>query len=81
MAQVLRIRGFTAQVRKDLLNAMLRGIDVESGQEALRTVGHLLRFAAQLDMWMTSESRVSTYVDAFLQAEARAIAAACPTRS
>ncbi len=81
MAQVLRIRGFTAQVRSDLLNAMLRGVDVESGQEALRTVGHLLRFAAQLDMWMTSESRVSTYVDAFLQAEERALAASSPTRS
>jgi hypothetical protein len=35
-------------------------------------IGHLVRFLAQLDMWMTREADVGAYVDLFAEAEAAA---------
>ena len=69
MADVLRQRGFTAEVTSDLLNAWCRGVDVASGLDALASVGRLLRFSAQLDLWMTAESQVRELVQTFLAVE------------
>jgi pyruvate,water dikinase len=74
MSRVLRLHRFVTQVNGELLNASCRGIDEQGGAEALVAVGHLLRFSAQLDMWMTSESHVRRYVELFLQAEAKLVA-------
>jgi pyruvate,water dikinase len=69
MAEVLRSRCFTVDATGDLLNAWYRGIDRTTGGEALTMIGHLLRYSAQLDMWMTDERRAKDHVAAFVQAE------------
>jgi hypothetical protein len=38
-------------------------------------IGHLLRYSAQLDMWMTDETRTKDHVAAFVQAEEAACGA------
>jgi pyruvate,water dikinase len=74
VAEVLRLHHFTATVTGDLLNGWCRGLDMETGMEKLATVGHLLRFLAQLDMWMTDETDVKRYVEAFVEVEAAVVA-------
>jgi hypothetical protein len=37
-------------------------------------IGHLVRFLAQLDMWMTQEAQVKEYLHAFMAAEEAALA-------
>jgi uncharacterized membrane protein YfcA len=74
MAEVLRLHRFTATVQGDLLNGWRRGVDVATGLEDLTTLGHLLRCSAQLDMWMADENQVRRYVEAFVAAEAQAVA-------
>jgi hypothetical protein len=44
------------------------------GADKLAMIGHLLRFLARLDMWMTDEAHVKRYLDAFVEAEAAALA-------
>jgi hypothetical protein len=70
VAEVLRLHQFTATVTGDLLNGWCRGLDIATGMDKLATIGHLLRFLAQLDMWMTGETDVKRYVEAFVEAEA-----------
>lgn len=78
MAEVLRLRCFTVDVTGDVLNAWYRGIDRATGADALTMIGHLLRYSAQLDMWMTDERRTKDDVAAFVQAEEAACeATAC----
>jgi pyruvate,water dikinase len=74
MAEVLRLHLFTATVEGDLLNGWRRGIDIATGIEKLAVLGHLLRFSAQLDMWMDDESKVKQYIEAFVEAERTAMA-------
>jgi pyruvate,water dikinase len=66
MAEVLRRHHFTVTVTGDLLNAWYRGLDRGTGAEALTMIGHLLRFSAQLDMWIKNETEMRQYVDAFV---------------
>jgi pyruvate, water dikinase len=75
MAEVLRLHLFTANVQGDLLNAWRRGIDIATGIDKLTVLGHLLRFSAQLDMWIDDESKVKRYVEAFIEAEGAALLA------
>jgi pyruvate,water dikinase len=72
MAEVLRLRQFRVTIEGDLLNGWCRGIDVTTGGERLMMLGHLLRFSAQLDMWLDDEAQVRRYVEAFVEAEAAA---------
>jgi pyruvate, water dikinase len=81
LADVLRQHHFTVSVTGDLVDGWLRGIDAASGTDQLAMIGHLVRFLAQLDMWMTREAQVKEYVEAFREAEAAARAATAPTRS
>ncbi|HEY6100084.1 MAG TPA: PEP/pyruvate-binding domain-containing protein, partial [Anaeromyxobacter sp.] len=74
-AEVLRLRHFTVSVTGDLMNAWIRGVDREAGGDALAAVGRLLRFLAQLDLWMTGPADVKRFVEAFAEAEAAALAA------
>ncbi len=69
MAEVLRRHHFTVTVTGDLLNAWYRGLDQGTGAEALTMIGHLLRFSAQLDMWIKDETEMRQYVDAFVHSE------------
>jgi len=73
-AEVLRLHHFSVSVRGDLLTGWVRGIDGATGAEKLAMIGHLLRFLARLDMWMTDEAHVKRYLDAFVEAEAAALA-------
>ena len=71
MAEVLRRNHFTVTVTGDLLNAWYRGLDQGTGAEALTMIGHLLRFSAQLDMFIKNETEMRQYVDAFVSSERR----------
>jgi pyruvate,water dikinase len=71
-AEVLRLHHFAVSVRGDLLTGWVRGIDRATGAEKLAMIGHLLRFLARLDMWMTDEAQVKRYLDAFVEAQAAA---------
>jgi pyruvate,water dikinase len=73
-AEILREHDFTATVTGDLMNAWMRGMDRETGAARLATIGRLLRFLGRLDMWMTHEAQVKERVDAFMEAEAAALA-------
>ncbi|MGD0267070.1 MAG: TIGR02186 family protein [Candidatus Methylomirabilota bacterium] len=75
VAEVLRLHHFTVNVTGDLLNGWARGLDLVTGLDKLATIGHLLRFLAQLDMLMTDEAHVKRYVATFVEAEAAALAA------
>jgi pyruvate,water dikinase len=75
-AEILRRRGFSSMVTNDLTNGWMAGIDRATGDEALRTIGHLLRFLSRLDMWMTEEADVRRRVEEFEDAEAVAERAA-----
>ncbi len=66
MAEVLRRHHFTVTVTGDLLNAWYRGLDQGTGAEALTMIGQLLRFSAQLDMFIKNETEMRQYVDAFV---------------
>ncbi len=76
MAEVLRLHRFTTSVIDDTLTAWTRGIDRDTGAERLATIGRLLRFSAQLDLWMTDLAHVKAFVAAFVEAEARTAAVA-----
>ncbi len=73
MADVLRLHDFTVSTTGDLLNAWCRGVDQATAASELTMIGHLLRFSAQLDMWMSSETDVREYVRAFVEAEDAAL--------
>ena len=75
VGEVLRLHHFTVSVTGDLLNGWVRGLDRTTGTEKLAMIGHLLRFLAQLDMWMTDEAQVKRYVEAFVESEAVALTA------
>jgi pyruvate,water dikinase len=75
VGEVLRLHHFSVRVTGDLVNGWMRGIDVETGTDQLAMIGHLVRFLAQLDMWMTREAHVKAYLEAFVDAEAAALAA------
>jgi pyruvate, water dikinase len=75
VAEVLRLHHFAVRVTGDLVNGWVRGIDVETGSDQLAMIGHLVRFLAQLDMWMTREAHVKQYLEAFVEAETAALAA------
>jgi pyruvate,water dikinase len=75
MAEVLRLHHFTVSVTGDLLNAWVRGVDLGTGTTALTMIGHLLRFSAQLDLWMDDPAETKAYVAAFIEAEEAALAA------
>jgi pyruvate, water dikinase len=81
VAEVLRQHHFTVSVTGDLVNGWVRGIDVASGTDQLAMIGHLVRFLAQLDMWMTREAHVKEYVLTFGKAESAARAASKGTTS
>jgi len=74
-AEVLRRHHFTVNVTGDVLNGWVRGLDCAMGVDKLAMLGHLLRFLARLDMWMTDERHVKQYVETFAEAEAAALAA------
>jgi pyruvate,water dikinase len=74
VGEVLRRHHLEVRVTGDLVNGWVRGIDVETGIAQLAMIGHLIRFLAQLDMWMTQEAHVREYVGAFEGAEAAALA-------
>jgi pyruvate,water dikinase len=74
MAEVLRLHRFTVSVTGDLLNAWVRGFDLAIGARELTTIGHLLRFSAQLDLWMEDPAETKEYVAAFVEAEEAALA-------
>ncbi len=68
-AEILKLHGFSTAVTGDLMNAWVAAIDRDTGAAALATVGHLLRFIARLDMWMTEEADVPRRVRSFVDAE------------
>ena len=72
MAEVLRRHHFTVNVTGDLLNGWIGGLDIRTGAEKLAMIGHLLRFIAQLDMWMAAEAHMRQYIEAFMEAEVEA---------
>ncbi len=74
VAEVLRSHHFTVNVTGDLVNGWVRGLDRKTGLEKLRTIGHLLRFSALLDMAITSEAHMKSYVAAFVAAERQRLA-------
>jgi pyruvate,water dikinase len=69
IAEVLRLHRFTVSITEDILNGWCRGIDQATGSRRLATLGRLLRFSAQLDLWMTDRSQVQRYVAAFIEWE------------
>jgi pyruvate,water dikinase len=69
-AEILRLHRFSTTVTGDLMNGWIGGLDRATGTEALATIGHLLRFIARLDMWMTEEADVERRVRAFVDGEA-----------
>jgi pyruvate,water dikinase len=73
-AEILRLHHFTVSVTGELMNGWVRGIDRGTGARELATIGRLLRFLARLDMWMTEEADVKRRVEAFMDAEAAALA-------
>lgn len=74
VAEVLRMHHFTVNVAGDLVNGWVRGLDLTTGVEKLTTIGHLLRFSALLDISITSEAHMKSYVAAFVEAERRRLA-------
>jgi pyruvate,water dikinase len=72
VAAVLRQHHFAVHVAGDLVNGWARGIDIATGTSQLEMIGRLLRFLAQLDMYMTREMHVKEYVDTFMGMEAAA---------
>jgi pyruvate,water dikinase len=75
VAKVLKLNQFAVNVTGDLCNGWIRGLDRDSGGDKLAMIGHLLRFLARLDVWMSDNSDVKTYTDAFVEAESAAQAA------
>jgi pyruvate,water dikinase len=75
VAGVLRLHHFAVHVAGDLVNGWARGVDIATGTDQLAMIGRLLRFLAQLDMYMTREANVKEYVDAFMKAEDAALSA------
>jgi pyruvate,water dikinase len=75
-AEILKLHGFSTAVTGDLMNGWIAAIDRPAGAAALATIGHLLRFIARLDMWMTEEADVRRRVQSFVDAEALAATAA-----
>ena len=73
-ADILREHDFTATVTGDLMNGWMRGMDRDTGAARLATIGRLLRYLGRLDMWMTGEAQIKERVDAFMAAEAAALA-------
>jgi pyruvate,water dikinase len=69
VAEVLRLHHFTVNVAGDLVNGWIRGLDRTMGVEKLTTIGRLLRFSALLDMSITSEAHMKSYVAAFVEVE------------
>jgi pyruvate,water dikinase len=69
MCEVLRLHRFTATATGDVLTAWCRGVDQATGAEMLAHTGRLLRFSAQLDVLMDSESQVQTFVESFVELE------------
>ena len=78
MAEVLRLHHFSVTVTGDLLNAWSRGLDQATGAEKLTKIGYLLRFSAQLDLWMTDPDQVKKYVATLGEAENLAVAGTTP---
>lgn len=75
VAEILRLHHFSVSLSGDILSGWVRGVDAAAGADELATVGHLLRFLTRLDMVMTDESMVKRYLEAFVEAEAAAMAA------
>ena len=74
-AEILRRNHFSVSVKGDLLTGWVRGLDSAAGAEKLAMIGHLIRYLARLDMWMTERDHVKRYAEAFARAEAEAVAA------
>ena len=75
VAEILQLHHFSVNVTGDLLNGWARGLDPATGSERLAMIGHLIRFLSRLDMFMSDEPQVKQYADAFVEAEAAALAA------
>jgi pyruvate,water dikinase len=75
VAEVLRRHHFSVSVTGDILTGWVRGLDRATGADELAMIGHLLRFLPRLDMAMTDESQVKRHLEAFVEAEAAAMAA------
>ncbi len=72
VGEVLRLHHFTVSIVGDLVNGWIRGVDIATGTRQLAMLGRLMRFLAQLDMWMTREAQVRECVADFTEAEAEA---------
>jgi pyruvate,water dikinase len=73
-AEILQLHHFSVNVTGDLLTGWVRGLDPASGSEKLAMIGHLIRFLSRLDLFMSDETHVKQYADAFVEAEAAALA-------
>jgi pyruvate,water dikinase len=74
-AEILQLHHFSVNITGDLLNGWVRGLDPASASNKLAMIGHLIRFLSRLDVFMSDESHVKQYADAFVEAEAAAQAA------
>jgi pyruvate,water dikinase len=72
IAEVLRLHGFSVNVRGDLINGWCHGIDLGTGSDMLTMIGRLLRFSKRLDMYMVNEAHIREYLDSFVKLEALA---------
>jgi pyruvate,water dikinase len=72
VAQILRLHNFVVDVRDDLVNGWIRGVDIAAGTEKLKMIGRLLSFSL-LDLWMTGEEQMKRYIEEFTEAEAQSV--------
>jgi pyruvate,water dikinase len=72
IAEVLKLHGFTVNVRGDLVNGWCHGLDLEPCSDQLTMIGRLLRFSKRLDMYMRNEEQIREYLDSFVKEEAMA---------
>ena len=69
MADILKERGFSVELRGDLINARLSKGTQEETIEQLEMLGSLLQFFRQMDAAMGSDNAALLFRDAFLRGD------------
>ena len=69
IAEVLEHHGFEVDRRQDLVNAWVKKLPQNQIEELLAMLGRLMGSARQLDVTMSTETRVAACVEAFLKGD------------
>jgi pyruvate,water dikinase len=65
--RLLEVHGFETDCRADLVNARIRYLPPSEMDNALYEIGLLMGYANHLDMALTSDQVMQSYIDAYLE--------------